>query len=111
MAGNVLDVTDVTFDQEVLKSDQPVLVDFWAPWCGPCKMLSPTVEALATDYAGRVKVVKVNTDVSRQAAMNYRIDGIPTLLLFKEGEAVERLVGLQPKDRLSAAIDRHLDKA
>ncbi|MBX3442262.1 MAG: thioredoxin [Planctomyces sp.] len=108
MAGNVLDVTDSTFDQEVLKSAQPVLVDFWAPWCGPCKMLSPTVEAIANDYAGRVRVVKVNTDDSRQAAMNYRIEGIPTLLLFKDGQPVERVVGLTPKDRLAATLDKHL---
>jgi len=108
MAGNVLDVTDATFEQEVLKSAEPVLVDFWAPWCGPCKMLAPTVDALATDYAGRVRVVKVNTDVSRQAAMNYRIEGIPTLLLFKGGQPVERIVGLQPKDRLAATLDKHL---
>jgi thioredoxin 1 len=108
MAGNVLDVTDETFDTEVLKAAEPVLVDFWAPWCGPCKMLAPTVDALATDYAGRVRVVKVNTDVSRKAAMNYRIEGIPTLLLFKGGQPVERVVGLQPKDRLAATLDKHL---
>ncbi len=77
MAGLVADVTDTTFDAEVLKSDTPVLVDFWAPWCGPCKMLAPTVDAIAAEYTGKLRVVKVNTDVSRQAAMNYRIEGIP----------------------------------
>jgi thioredoxin 1 len=105
----VLDVTDDNFDQEVLKSAAPVLVDFWAPWCGPCKMVAPTVDAIANDYAGRARVVKVNTDVSRKAAMNYRIEGIPTLLVFKNGQPVERLVGVQSKDKLTAALDKHLN--
>jgi len=109
MAGNVLDVTDDNFEQEVLKSETPVLVDFWAPWCGPCKMVAPTVDAIANDYQGRARVVKVNTDVSRKAAMNYRIEGIPTLLVFKNGQPVERLVGVQPKDKLTAALDKHLN--
>lgn len=109
MAGNVLDVTDDNFEQEVLKSEAPVLVDFWAPWCGPCKMVAPTVDAIANDYLGRARVVKVNTDVSRKAAMNYRIEGIPTLLVFKNGQPVERLVGVQPKDKLTAALDKHLN--
>jgi thioredoxin 1 len=108
MAGQVADVTDTTFETEVLKSDTPVLVDFWAPWCGPCKMLAPTVDAIAADYAGKLRVVKVNTDVSRQAAMNYRIEGIPTLLLFKAGQPVERVVGVLKKDQLAAKIDKHL---
>ena len=108
MAGQVADVTDTTFEAEVLKSDTPVLVDFWAPWCGPCKMLAPTVDAIAADYAGKLRVVKVNTDVSRQAAMNYRIEGIPTLLLFKAGQPVERVVGVLKKDQLAAKIDKHL---
>jgi thioredoxin 1 len=108
MAGNVLEVTDQNFDQEVLKSAEPVLVDFWAPWCAPCKAIAPTVDAIANEYAGRVRVVKVNTDVSRQAAMNYRIEGIPTLLVFKGGQPVERLVGLQDKQKLTAALDRQL---
>jgi len=108
MAGSVADVTDTTFDTEVLKSDTPVLVDFWAPWCGPCKMLAPTVDAIAAEYSGKLRVVKVNTDVSRQAAMNYRIEGIPTLLLFKGGQPVERVVGVLKKDQLAAKIDKHL---
>ena len=105
MAGNVLDVTDDNFEKEVLNSTAPVLVDFWAAWCGPCKMVAPTVDAIANDYQGRARVVKVNTDVSRKAAMNYRIEGIPTLLVFKNGQPVERLVGVQPKTRLQQTID------
>src|ERR1700759_3450805 len=101
-SANVITVTDANFDNEVLKSEQPVLVDFWAPWCGPCKMLAPTVDAVANDYAGKLRVVKVNTDVSRQAAMNYRIEGIPTLLLFKGGQPIERVVGVVKKDQLAA---------
>ena len=104
MAGQVADVTDTTFETEVLKSDTPVLVDFWAPWCGPCKMLAPTVDAIAADYAGKLRVVKVNTDVSRQAAMNYRIEGIPTLLLFKGGKVVGQIVGAVPRAKIEALV-------
>ncbi len=108
MAGNVMDVTDANFETEVLKSEQPVLVDFWAPWCGPCKMLAPTVDAVANEYVGKLRVVKVNTDESRKAAMDYRIEGIPTLLLFKGGQPIERVVGVVKKDQLAAKIDKHL---
>jgi len=109
MAGNVRDITDASFEEDVLKSDLPVLVDFWAPWCGPCKLLAPTVDALAGDYSSKMRVVKVNTDDNRQAAINYRVEGLPTLMLFKNGEPVERIVGLQTKDRVTAALERHLE--
>lgn len=107
MSGAVAEFTDETFQSEVLESDQPVLVDFWAPWCGPCKALTPTIEALADEYSGKVKVGKLNTDDNRQAAINYQINSIPTLIVFKNGEPVERLMGGRPKDQLAAMLDRH----
>lgn len=108
MAGNVLEFTDDNFQTEVVQSGQPVLVDFWAPWCGPCRMLAPTVDEIATEYQGRVRVGKVNTDDNPQVASSLGISGIPTLMLFKGGEVVERLVGLQQKPRIAGAIDKHL---
>jgi thioredoxin 1 len=107
MAGNVTEFSDGNFQSDVLESDQPVLVDFWAPWCGPCKALTPTIEALADDYAGKVKVGKLNTDENRQAAINYQINSIPTLIVFKNGEPVERLMGGRPKDQLAQVLDKH----
>lgn len=107
MAGNVLDFSDDTFQSDVLESDQPVLVDFWAPWCGPCKALTPTIEALADEFAGKVKIGKLNTDENRQAAINYHISSIPTLIVFKGGEPVERLMGGRPKDQLAEVLSRH----
>lgn len=107
MAGNVTEFSDDSFQSDVLESDQPVLVDFWAPWCGPCKALTPTIEALADDYAGKVKVGKLNTDENRQAAINYQINSIPTLIVFKNGEPVERLMGTRPKDQLAQVLDKH----
>ncbi len=108
MAENVLEFTDDNFQAEVVQSAQPVLVDFWAPWCGPCRMLAPTVEEIAGEYQGRVRVGKINTDDNPQVASSLGISGIPTLMLFKGGEVVERLVGLQQKPRIAGAIDRHL---
>jgi len=102
---NVIELTDTNFDQEVLSSDKPTLVDFWAEWCRPCKMLAPTIEELANEYAGRLKVGKVDTDSSRQAAMKFGISAIPTLILFKDGKLVKKMVGLQSKKDLKAAID------
>jgi len=94
MAGqNTLTFSDASWDQEVLNSDVPVLVDFWAEWCGPCRMMAPTVDAVAHDYAGRVKVGKLNVDENNSTAMRYNIRGIPTLLLFKGGRVVEQKVG------------------
>jgi thioredoxin 1 len=108
MAGNVLDFDDNNFQTEVLGSSEPVLVDFWAPWCGPCKMLAPTIDELAEDYSGKVRIGKVNTDNSRQVAIDHQISAIPTLILFKDGQVVERVSGLQPKQHLAALLERHL---
>jgi len=108
MAGNVLEFSDATFETDVLQSDQPVLVDFWAPWCGPCRMIAPTIETLATEYSGKVRVGKVNTDNNPKTASEYGISSIPTVLLFKGGNIVEKFVGVVPKDRLAAAVDKHL---
>lgn len=99
MAGNVMQVTDSNFQQEVMQSSIPVLVDFWAPWCGPCRMLAPTIEELAKEYDGQVKVCKLNTDESPQTAGGFGISSIPTVLFFKNGQVVDRLVGLNPKNR------------
>jgi thioredoxin 1 len=100
--------TDANFDELVIKAGELVLVDFWAEWCGPCKRLAPTVDALATDYAGKVTVGKLNVDDNQDTATKYQIRGIPALLLFKGGEIVESIVGLVPKDVLTKAIDKHL---
>lgn len=108
MAGQVQEFTDGTFQEDVLGSDQPVLVDFWAPWCGPCKMLTPTIEALAEKYSGKIKVGKLNTDENRQAAINYQINSIPTLIVFKGGQPVDRILGLQPQDRIAQLLDKHV---
>ena len=109
MASNVAEVTDQNFDTEVLEAKVPVLVDFWAEWCGPCRTLAPTVEAVANQYAGEVKFAKLNVDENVATASRYRIQGIPTLLLFKDGEIREQLVGLQPKSALEKALDSHLN--
>lgn len=98
-------VTEQTFDAEVLKSDLPVLVDFWAEWCGPCRMVAPIVEELAGEYAGRVKVAKVDVDGNQNLAIRYKIMGIPTLGVFMGGEMVERLVGFMPKPELKRRLD------
>src|SRR5438445_12551560 len=102
------DVTDEQWDQEVLKSDLPVLVDFWAPWCGPCRMVAPIVEELADEYEGRVKFVKLNTDENPQVAGKYGIRSIPTLLVFKGGEPVGQIVGFRPKSDLSRRLQEVL---
>jgi thioredoxin 1 len=102
---NETQLTDATFDQEVLKSAVPALVDFWAPWCGPCRMLGPLIEELAVEYAGRVKVCKINTDENPGSASTYKITAIPAVLLFKDGKLVQELVGMQSKD----ALKHHLD--
>ena len=108
MAGNLLEFTDDTFEAEVLKSDLPVLVDFWAPWCGPCKMIMPLVEELADDYAGKVKIGKVNADDSGTTAAAFAVTGLPTLMLFSNGEVVDKLVGAPGKEHMAAMLDKHL---
>jgi thioredoxin 1 len=106
--GNVLEVSDQTFDQEVLKSATPVLIDFWAPWCGPCKAIAPVVEQLAGEYAGRLKVVKMNVDDNPQTPGRYGVRGIPNLLVIKGGQVAEQIVGAVPKAHLVKAIDTAL---
>jgi thioredoxin 1 len=108
MAANVHEFTDANFETDVLKSEQLVLVDFWAPWCGPCKALAPTIEALATEYAGKVRVGKLNTDNNPETASGYNISSIPTVLVMKGGQIVDKFVGLAPKERLAAALAKHL---
>jgi len=103
--GNVTEFTDANFQQEVLQSSEPVLVDFWAPWCGPCRMIAPMVDQLASEYSGAIKVGKVNIDDSPGAAQSFGVSSIPTLMIFKGGDVVERFVGVQPKDRLQRALD------
>jgi thioredoxin 1 len=105
MAGNVAEFTDDNFQSDVLNSSQPVLVDFWAPWCGPCRMIAPMVEELAGEYAGAVKVGKINIDDSPQMAQKFSVNSIPTLMVFKGGQPVETFVGVQPKNRLQRALD------
>lgn len=101
-------VTDASFKQEVLESEVPVLVDFWAPWCGPCRMVAPIVDEIATQYDGQVKVVKVNTDENPSVASQYGIRSIPTLMIFKGGQRVDMVVGAVPKTTLSSTLEKYL---
>jgi thioredoxin 1 len=105
MAGNVSEVTDDNFEAEVLEADLPVLVDFWAPWCGPCRMVGPVVEEIAADKQGKLKVSKLNTDENQQTAIRYNVLSIPTLIVFKNGQEVKRVTGAYPKKRLEAEIE------
>jgi thioredoxin 1 len=108
MAEDVVHVGDGNFSEEVLKADRPSLVDFWAPWCGPCKAIAPAVEALAGQYRDQIKVAKVNIDDNPKTAESYGVMSIPTLILFKEGKVLDTLVGLVPKERLEAFIKKAL---
>ena len=108
MAEGIMEVSTSTWDQEVLKASELVLVDFWAVWCGPCRMVAPTVQELAKDYAGKIKVVKLNTDDNPDIASRYKIMGIPTLMLFKDGGKLDQIVGAVPKPQLKAKIDQFL---
>lgn len=105
---NALELTNANFDAEVVKSEIPVLVDFWAPWCGPCRMVAPIVDSLATKYAGRVKVGKVNVDDAGDLAGKFGIRSIPTLMIFKGGQQVDVVVGAVPEADLAARLDRAL---
>jgi thioredoxin 1 len=106
MAGSVLEFTDANWKTEVLEAPLPVMVDFWAPWCGPCRMLASTIEELAASYQGKVKVGKMNTDENQQIPGDLRISAIPTVLIFKDGEVVDRLVGVNPKTKFTASLDK-----
>jgi thioredoxin 1 len=112
MAENVSSVTDNNFQAEVIDASkaQPVMVDFWADWCRPCHMLAPTVAEIATQYAGKLKVVKLNVDENMNAAGRFNIRGIPTLLIFKGGQVADQIVGAVPKDQISKIVDQHVGK-
>ncbi len=108
MADNIIEVGDSNFDSEVLKSDIPVLVDFWAPWCGPCKAIGPVIEELSKNYQGKVKFAKCNVDDNPVTPGNYGIRAIPTLIVFKDGQQVDQIVGMADKSKLEASIQKGL---
>jgi thioredoxin 1 len=108
VSGNIVHTTDATFEADVLKSSLPVLLDFWAEWCGPCKAIAPILDDLAGEYAGRVRVAKLNIDENRQTPVRYGVRGIPTLILFKDGKVVDQVVGVVPKHQLEGMLNKVL---
>ena len=108
MSDQIVHTTDAAFDSDVVKSDKPVLLDFWAEWCGPCKMIAPILDAIADEYSDRLRVVKLNIDENPKTPPKYNIRGIPTLLLFKNGMVKEQIVGSTSKESISKIIDKHL---
>ena len=108
MAGNLIELSDASFDETVHKATEPVLVDFWAPWCGPCRMLAPIIEQIADEFAGKAKVCKLNTDDARDTAVEFSISAIPTVILFKDGQIQKKWVGLTSKKDISEAINKLL---
>jgi thioredoxin 1 len=108
MSDKTFEVTEANFQKEVLESTEPVLIDFWAEWCTPCKMIGPLVDQIADEYQGKVRVGKLDADANPDVLMRYNVMGIPTLMLFKGGEAVERITGYQPKDKITSKIVPHI---
>lgn len=105
---NALHLTDATFDQDVIKSNVPVLIDFWAAWCGPCRMIAPIIEEMATEYDGKAKICKLDVDNNQNTAMQFGIRSIPTLLIFKNGQVVDTIVGAVPKHHIAEKLNAHL---
>ena len=105
-SAEIVELSDSSFDSEVIKSDKPVLVDFWAPWCGPCRILAPIVEEIAESYTGKLKVGKLNVDDNQEITMRYRIRSIPTLILFKNGQALDQIIGAVPKTEIEKVVKK-----